>query len=446
MISRLVILVLLPILLTVGYLSSGERNIIGIIILAALSLGFFCTVVMKTPVWGALFLIISMHWFQVEGLAYTLYLLLFASLAYTLYLLRHGDMKWDRTWFLVALSQIAFVALVFVLRPYQVKLIFFYLNMTVFFFFLGSGLLRWDSSRVQTLLSAHLSYMVVWAFVERAISSEVRVAGASFSSTNFAVLLVVSWTIWFVNGLLRGQTRMFWLIVMTFLVFVSILFSGTRMGIIGMAMGGMLCLLSKQLMVESDRRDRIMGMLPKFAVFTGVFALVAFVVWNMLPDDLFLKKGFETLMSGKLDASSLGRIAAWYTAVTVIHSDPVWGIGPGNFLSYNVSVLESFSFIPVVELIPRLGHAHNLVLMVLSEYGCLGAAFLLFVCAICLKRLLGYIRRTWDAFGLALLSGGIVMLFLGLFDVFPLFPSSMGWGAWFMSVLFSLRKGPEPTK
>lgn len=443
MISRLVILVLLPILLTVGYLSSGERNIIGIIILAALGLGFFCTVVMKTPVWGALFLIISMHWFQVEGLAYTLYLLFFASLVYTLYLLRHGDLKWDRTWFLVALSQIAFVALVFVLRPYQVKLIFFYLNMTVFFFFLGSGLLRWDSSRVQTLLTAHLSYMVIWAFVERAISSEVRVAGASFSSTNFAVLLVVSWTIWFVNGLLRRQTRIFWLCVMTFLVFVSILFSGTRMGIIGMAMGGMLCLLSWQLIVQ---RDRVVGLLVKLAAFACIFAILGLVVWNMLPDDLFLKQGFETLMSGKLDASSLGRIAAWYTALTVIHSDPVWGIGPGNFLSYNVEVLESFSFIPIVELIPRLGHAHNLVLMVLSEYGCLGAAFLLGVCIVCLKRLLGYIRRTWDAFGLALLSGGIVMLFLGLFDVFPLFPSSMGWGAWFMSVLFSLRKGEEPAK
>jgi O-antigen ligase len=119
-------------------------------------------------------------------------------------------------------------------------------------------------------------------------------------------------------------------------------------------------------------------------------------------------------------------------------------VGPGNFISYNVELLDSFSFIPIVEMIPRLGHAHNIVLMILADYGCIGAGALLVICLVCLKRLMAYIRRTGDGFGFALLSGGIVMMFLGLFDVFPLFPSSMGWGGWFMSVMFSLRQGKEP--
>ena len=439
-ISRLVFLIILPILLTMGYLGSGEKNVVGILILAMLCIAFFCTAVTKTPRWGALFLIMALHWFQVEGLSYTLYLMLLATFAYAMYMLRKGDLNLDKAWFMVVISQLGFVMIVYGLKPYPVNTIFFYLNLTALCFFLGSSLVRWDSSRMQALLTAHISYMVIWAFVERAISNETRVSGASFSATNFAVLLVVSWTIWFINGLLCKKTHLFWLCTMTFLVFVSILFSGTRMGLIGMCLGGLLCVLSRQLILQ---RDRVIKLLTHFALFSAVLVVLVVVVWNMLPDDLFLKQGLQTLLSGKLDPSSLGRIAAWYTAITIIQAQPVWGAGPGNFLIYNIELLENLSFLPMVDQIPRLGHAHNLFLMILAEYGCVGAGFLMIVCGICLKRLLSYIRRAWDGFGLAIFCGGIVMLFLGLFDVFPLYPSSLGWGTWFMSVMFSLR-GKEP--
>ena len=75
----------------------------------------------------------------------------------------------------------------------------------------------------------------------------------------------------------------------------------------------------------------------------------------------------------------------------------------------------------------------------LSEQGLVGFAVLSSLCLTGLFFLLRYIRRTRSGLGLALLSGGIVTLFLGLFDVFPLFPSSVAFGAWYMSVLFSLR-------
>ena len=333
MISRLVILVLLPILLTMGYLGTSEKNIVGVLILAILSISFFCTVVTKTPRWGALFLIMALHWFQVEGLSYTLYLMLLATFAFAMYMLRNGDLRFDRSWFAVVFSQLAFMFIVFVLKPYPVNSIFFYLNLTALCFFLGSSLVRWDSSRVQALLTAHISYMVLWAFVERIISSETRVSGVSFSATNFAVLLVVSWTVWFVNGFLCKKTNVFWLCTMTFLVFISVLFSGTRMGLIGMCLGGLLCVLSRQLILQ---RDRVIRLLTQFALFSAILAVLVVVVWNMLPDDLFLKQGLETLLTGKLDPSTLGRIAAWYTAVTVIQAEPIWGIGPGNFLLYYI--------------------------------------------------------------------------------------------------------------
>jgi O-antigen ligase len=187
----------------------------------------------------------------------------------------------------------------------------------------------------------------------------------------------------------------------------------------------------------------VVGILVKFGFIMGFLAILAVILWNILPDDMFLKKGFETFLSGKLDASSMGRIAAWYTAWTIMKTHPIWGAGPGNFLLYNIELLQRYHFIPVVQTLPRLGHAHNLFLMVLSDYGLVGFAALSVVCGTCAVRLIRYIRKAWDGFGFALLCGGIVTLFLGLFDVFPLFPSSLGWGAWYMGVLYSLRTGDE---
>ena len=123
----------------------------------------------------------------------------------------------------------------------------------------------------------------------------------------------------------------------------------------------------------------------------------------------------------------------------------MWGVGPGNFLAYNVEFLARYNFLPIVQTLPRLGHAHNLLLMVLSEQGLIGLATLMIICITCAKRLLVYIRYLWDGFGFALLSGGLVTLFLGLFDVFPLFPSSLGWGAWYMG-LFSLKAASDKAR
>lgn len=445
MIPKFVTLILLPILLTVVYLGSADDNVVGLVALGVMLAGLFCTYVTKTPVWGVLLLIIALHWFQLEGISYSIFFMLAAVACFTLYTMRHGGLSMDKTWLILLMSQLAYVALVFAAHPYIMMKIFFFVNLTGLIFFLGSGLVKWNSKMVQLVLSAHLGFMVIWAFVERLISDELRVVGPSLSSTNFAVLLAVAWTIWFINGWICKHTKMFWLVLTTLLVFVSILFSGTRMGILGMMLGGLLGVLGRMFVTQ---RQRMTTLLFKFAIAAGVLAVLGIALWSLVPDDLFLKKGFEGLMSGKLDASSMGRIAAWYTAVTVIKSHPLWGCGPGNFLIYNAQLLDKFNFIPVVQTLPRLGHAHNLFLMVLSEHGLIGFSFLGLVVVACFWRLVNYIRRTWDGFGIALLCGGIVTLFLGLFDVFPLFPSSIGWGAWYMGVLLSLRKDSrtEPRK
>lgn len=437
MIPKFVILILLPILLTVVYLGSADENVIGIVSLGIMMVSLFCTAIVKSPVWGCLLLIIALHWFQLEGISYSIYLMFLASAAFTLYMTRSGELKVDRMWWVLVLSQVAYLALLVLVRPYQMMMIFFFVNVTGLAFFLGAGLVRWNSSRVQALLTVHIAFMIIWAFVERIISLEPRIEGPALSSTNFAVMLAVSWTIWFINGWVCKKTNVFWLVLVTILVLVSIFFSGTRMGILGMGLGSVLAAVSKLLVLQ---RVRVIGILFRLALISGCLFVLGAGLWMILPDDMFLKRGFQVFLSGNLDASSLGRIAAWRTALSLIKSNTLWGIGPGNFLAFNAEYLARYNFLPIVQTLPRLGHAHNLLLMVLSEQGLMGLATLMVICTGCGMRLFGYIRRTWDGFGLALLGGGIVMLFLGLFDVFPLFPSSIGWGAWYMGVLLSLRK------
>lgn len=442
MIPKFFILILLPILMTVVYLGSADENVVGIVSLGIMMVSLFCTAIAKSPVWGCLLLIIALHWFQLEGISYSIYLMFLASSAFTLYMTREGDWKIDKMWWLMVLSQMAYFALLVLVRPYQMMMIFFFVNVTGLAFFLGASLVRWDSSKVQTLLTVHIAFMIAWAFVERIISSETRIEGPALSSTNFAVMLAVSWTIWFINGWVCKKTSVFWLCLTTFLVLLSIFFSGTRMGILGMGLGSVLAAVCKLLVMQ---RVRVIGILFRLAVISGILFVLCAGLWMVLPDDMFLKRGFQIFLSGNLDASSLGRIAAWRTALSLIKTHTLWGIGPGNFLAFNAEYLGRYNFLPVVQTLPRLGHAHNLLLMVFSEQGLMGLAALSVICAGCGWRLFNYIRRTWDGFGLALLSGGIVLLFLGLFDVFPLFPSSIGWGAWYMGVMLSLRQDDKKT-
>ena len=213
---------------------------------------------------------------------------------------------------------------------------------------------------------------------------------------------------------------------------------------LGMGLCGVLMIISK-LYLKYERQ--VMRFLMYFAISFVVFCGFAYVLWQLLPDDLFLKQGMSTFLSGNLDISSLGRLGAWATALNIIHTDPIWGVGPGNFLVRNKMFLDTYSMIPIVEIVPRLGHAHNVFLLVLSEQGFVGFTVLGSFCMIGLYFLLRFIRRTKSGLGLALLSGGIVTLFLGMFDVFPLFPSSLVWGAWYMSILYSLRSYEgEPQK
>ena len=435
---------LIPLLVAFVYMSANDSNYTGLITLCLLLWSLVFAFVMNKPLVCVLLMIVSLHWFQLDGMTLTLYFIPVAVILFLLYAMSRRELRID--WPIRAAIAIIFGHMGFVLlvKPFPIEYIFFYINAVCFVFFWGSSLLKWDSAKVQTILNAHLAFMITWGFIERVISSEPRIEGPALSSTNFAVMLVVAWTIWLINGLIEQKYKWQTLSIVSGLVLVVVLFSGTRMGMLGMGLCGVLMIISK-LYLKYERQ--VMRFLMYFAISFVVFCGFAYVLWQLLPDDLFLKQGMSTFLSGNLDISSLGRLGAWATALNIIHTDPIWGVGPGNFLVRNKMFLDMYSMIPIVEIVPRLGHAHNVFLLVLSEQGFVGFTVLGSFCMIGLYFLLRFIRCTKSGLGLALLSGGIVTLFLGMFDVFPLFPSSLVWGAWYMSILYSLRSYEgEPQK
>ena len=441
MILKSILLILLPVLLTGVYLIFSDKNFVGVIAFAMLVSSIFMTNLVKKPIWGLFLLIAAMQWFQLMGLFATLYLIPVGILFLAFYVFSQKDLKIDKWWWICAIITFGYVGLVFVARPYKIVLMFFFMNMLAFLLFMLVSLMDWTKEKVQYFLNIYLFYMISWAFIERLISYEDRIEGPSLSSTNFGVFLAVAWIIWFINGWMNLKYRNILLASVSLLVAMCVFLSGTRMGILGMGMG--MCLAFFCYLLRKHH-DRIVFLFVQYGLYLALIIPLGFIVWYIIPDGLILKKGMATLGQGRLDYSSIGRIGAWLTALDVVHTDPLWGVGPGNFLDRNMEFLDKLSFLPINNRIPRLGHAHNLLLMVLSEHGLIGFCALISVCGMCFARLVRYILRTWDPLGLAFASGILVTIALGMFDVFPLFPSSLGFGAWMMAVAFSQRPPQRP--
>lgn len=429
-------LIILPVILTVIFLIPSSDNYTGILALVIAFMGLLFGACFAKPVLGSFCLIISMHWIMEEGIYIAVYFLMVANLVYVLMGLVKREVKVDRLWFVPLFVMTLYFGLVLLKRPYSVHISFYFVDLVGLALFAAVSLFRWDKVRVQNLLNAHILYTIVWCIIEYIFCYTDRVSGPSLSSTNLAALITASWTIWFINGWLSGMLRWPFLALGSMAVCLCVVLSGSRMGFIGIGVGGMFAVI---FFFMRNMRERLLPLLGRVVLIFAALAVLAVLLWFVLPDELLIKRGFNLLAEGKLDRSSLGRIGVWLTALDAIKKSPVWGCGPGNFLRLNKLFLEQFNMIPLMRYVPRLGHAHNIYLMILSEQGIVGFLALGSVCVVCFRELFLYIKNMWDGFGFALLGGAIVFMILGCIDVFPLYPSSLGWGAWYMGVLFSLR-------
>lgn len=343
-------------------------------------------------------------------------------------------------WIIISVV-IGYSAAIFVFHPYQIHLSYFATYFTTLLFFIWTALIKWNPKKIITVVTALGVYLIIFGFAEWLIIKSPRIQGPLSVATAYAVILALIWTIWFVENCFSHRFSNFIIFLGTLLVFIAVLLSGTRMGIIGIAMGLLFGITFSSWTIKFKNNTFFQK------IFYSVFAfcctlLLIFIVWTLIPNDLYIKQTFNTVISGKIDASNMGRVTSWIAALNVIPENRIWGIGPGNFADIHKLFLQT---LPTSINIPRgsLKHSHNMYLMILSEFGISGFLVFVFIIIVCFMQLF-YRLRNSQSVGIyyAFLSSGIIMMSLGMVDIIPLDLYTIGWGGWYMGVLasFSLTK------
>jgi len=330
-------------------------------------------------------------------------------------------------WFIVVLFTFYYSA-IFILKPYELHYSFFLSYINAFFFFLLTLSVNWNKERLVKFTTAYIALLLIWGFLEFIIINPIRIGGPFCIATLYAVVLVTVWTIWITERVLNhGYSKES--ILLTFFVLLAVLLSGSRMGLIGMALGLFFIEISKILIV--NLKKSFMLKITAGIVSLIVLFILIIVVWQLIPDDFLIKRNFQTILSMKLDKSNFGRVISWATAVEIIPKHLAWGVGTGNFYKYVFAFIQNNG----IQLKLFLPHAHNIYLMVLSEYGISGFIVIGLSVFLCVYKLFYYVLKgTQNNAIYALLSGFIVMMVMGLFDATPLTEGTLCFGGWLMGV------------
>jgi len=327
-------------------------------------------------------------------------------------------------WF-IAISFIAYYITILIFQPYRIKPGIFLSYINAFMMFLLTLSVNWNKEKLAKFTMAYISTFILWGLLEFIFINPPRVSGPQDFATIYAVILVTVWTIWITETILNSGYSKITIIVTAFVLLV-VLLSGTKMGLIGIVMGLFLSGISKNLAVNSNK-SIITKMGYGIAFFVCLVAL-SVIVWQLIPDDMFVKKTFKTLLSMKLDRSNLGRVVAWITALEIIPQHILWGIGPYNFDLHLSRIGINLNY-------RSLGHAHNLFLIVLSEFGITGFIVIGSIVFSCISRLFYFILNgTQNSVAYAIVNGFIVMMVLGMFDGTPLTIGSVCFGGWLMGI------------
>jgi O-antigen ligase len=330
-------------------------------------------------------------------------------------------------WFIAVLFTFYHVA-IFILQPYKIHYSYFVSYINAFLFFFLTFSVDWNKEKLTKFTMAYMALLLLLGFLEFIIINPIRIAGPLHFATLYAVVLVIVWTIWMTETILNcGYSKKS--IVLTFFVFCAILLSGTRMGLIGMAFGLFFSGLSKVLVVNFKK-----SFMSKIVI--GIALLVCLsvlfiIVWQIIPDDLLIKKNFQSILSMKLDKSNLGRVIAWVTAIEIIPKYATWGVGPDNFDKYVQMFLQNNE----IQAKFFLPHAHNIFLIVLSELGISGFIVIgLFVFLCTCKLFYHILKGTQNSVIYAILNGFIIMVIMGLFDGTPFTVGTLCFGGWLMGI------------
>lgn len=410
---------------------------LAIVILLSFS-SCFCTFILNRQMMGFFFALIA-TFYAMHGAPFwfCLTIAIFTQSAHLFISQKKSIILW-----IVIFAVVCYSITIFIFRPYEININYFAVYFTTLLFFIWAALIKWDSKKIITIVTALGVYLVIFGFAEWLIVNPPRIQGPLSVATAYAVVLVLIWTIWFVENCFSHRFSNFTIFFGTLLVFIAVLLSGTRMGIIGIAMGLSFGVGFSSWAIKFKNNTFFQKIFYSTFAFCCTLLLI-FVAWTLVPNDLYIKQAFNTVAAGKMDSSNMGRVTSWIVALNIIPENKIWGIGPGNFYDIHKSFLQS---LPSNVNVPRgsLKHSHNMYLMILSEFGISGFLIFAFIIIAYFIQLF-YRLKSNPSVGIyyAFLSSGIIMMTLGMVDVIPLDLYTIGWGGWYMGVLASFSLANE---
>jgi len=417
---------------------------IAILILLAIFLSFFYSLALNKQY--AAVLLILMASGNMSPPMYGVIVVLFIAVTLQ-FLFAFLKTKQNKSFLWILLLPITYILAIFLIQPYVINVYNYLGYLTALLFFAWVTLLKWDVRKIVYFLTAYGSYLILSGFLEKIITGKERIGLVLTVATAYAVVLVITWTIWTVCAFLSKIYSVKTILFGTFMVFLAIIISGTRMGLIGIFLGLGLCGLSVVFI-----KNKNINLLKVAFYSTCVMALsllFSFIIWNLLPNDLRIKKAFSSLMAGKMDLENMGRVVIWASSIDIIEKNKFLGIGAGNFHKKLKAFLESTNLYSVAGYSHGINtHSHNIYLMVLTEHGVIGFIVLSIFVFLCLLQPFLYFlkerregRQRPEFF--ALLSGFIVMAVLGATDSMGMLLPTTGFAAWLLGTCASFKRERE---
>ena len=285
----------------------------------------------------------------------------------------------------------AYYCMIISFGPYS-KSIFSWLARTIslVFLFLWVMLLKWDRKNILFITISYGSYLLAWGFLEKLIYDPKRIGGPMNMPTEYAVALVILWSIWFV-ALCKQKKNVLILIIPTSLVLLAIVLSGTRTGLIGIGIGILFGIYSYSFTSSGILRITTIGKSMRFFIIIVFATIIFLIMWNTFMKNLIIARTTESILHGNIDSSGIGRVIAWLCAYDTFSNNKIWGAGPDSFSDI---YSKFFKTIPNIGISRKpLPHAHNEILQVLSELGLLGFLHLSVVVSFCIFSIINYMRK-----------------------------------------------------
>jgi O-antigen ligase len=302
-----------------------------------------------------------------------------------------GNNEKNKVLFFLLFWFAAYYCLMIVFGPYPKSIWgWFFRTISLAFLFLWTILIKWDRKNILFIVVSYGSYLLAWGFLEKLISNPQRIGGPMAMPTEYAVVISILWSIWFVDSCKRRQNLLI-LIIPTSLVLLAILFSGARTGLIGLGIGALFGIHSYAFTNLTVSQTSMISKSIKFFIILLFVSFIFSIVWNTFIKDFLVARTMDSMLHGKIDSSNMGRIVMWLSAYDTFSNNKIWGAGPDTFSGSYSIFIKTF---PDIRTLPKSPpHAHNEILQILSELGLVGFIHLSVIASFCIFSIINFMRK-----------------------------------------------------